>query len=220
MSNFIVTQIKVIKHQYNGFLKKVRSDQHQFDLNLAVPAPKSLPEPNKYTLLALAHHLQANAISEAIQSDLAEQLSDYVDDSSDFESLSMEFAEFLISQDAEKASQLLQTGFEAYQNMLTHGAISQCDWKKNMWGDDRVESVDVIGRSVRIYGRSSFYAFAHNWAVSSGHDFDISIIDSGCHHSHVLKYRNGKLDYSKRDDKADLKNLSMELLGYKKNELI
>lgn len=220
MSNYIVTEIALKKHHYNDVLKNLASEHGAFDLNLAVPAPKSLPEFNQKVLLAFAHHVIALDLELAEMDQIAESLDNYLEDADVLYDLAHEFAELLNNADPKTASQLLQVGLTAYNNFLQYEAISASDWKNMVWGVDSVEAVEVKGRNIRLYTRSSVIGFVMAWSRLAQLDLSVSVIDSGCHHSMVAEYKRGKCTLVHRDRKQDLRTLAQSLLGYTKAGLI
>lgn len=220
MSNFIVTQLTLNNYQYGKILKPLASNGVAFDLNLAVPVPKTLPEYSEVLLLSLAHHLQSIEMDQVQLEEIADQLDTHIDDADDFEDLADRFAELLAESKPGEASRLLQMGVDALGHLRTYGAICSSDWKRVIWGDDVVESVQVKGRVITLYSRSSLLGFAMAWANSLHLDLSIASIDSGCHNCVVAEYLQGKQVAIHRNRHKDLKALSQSLLGYTSEELI
>lgn len=220
MSNYIVTEITLKKHHYNDVLKNFASEHAAFDLNLAVPAPKSLPEFDRKVLLAFAHHVVALELERSKMDHIAESLDNYLEDADDLYDLAHEFADLLNNTDAKPGSQLLQMGLTAYTNFLQYKAISVSDWKNMVWGVNSVEAVEVEGRNIRLFTRSSVIGFVMAWSKHAQLDLGVSMIDSGCHHCMTAEYERGKCTLVHRDRKQDLRTLAQSLLGYTKAELV
>lgn len=220
MSNYIVTELTVNKHQYSKVLAPLASPDMAFDLNKAVPAPKSLHEYSRVVLLALAHHLISNEVAEAKLDEIAESLHNHVDDADDFADLADEFAELLRGETPARVSQLLQDGLTAFQNVQAYDAIFAADWKESCWGVAAVESADVEGRVVKLYSRSNLMGFVAAWAKLSHLDLSVSMIDSGCHHCIAADFKDGQCLSIHHDRKSDLRKLAQSLLGYTEDELV
>ena len=220
MSNYIVTQLTLNKFQYKEVLKPLASEHAAFDLNLAVPAPKSLPRFSREVLLAFAHHVVALNLDSSEMHTIVENLDNYLDDVEDLDDLAHEYAEILHNADQGAIVQLLQVGSVAYSNYSMHGAISAPDWKRMIWGTDQIEAVEVEGRTIKIFTRSNITGFIAAWSERALLDLSVLIIDSGCHHCVVSEYESGKCVSIRRDRKGDLKALAQSLLGYTKGELV
>lgn len=219
MSNYIVTQITLDDLHYSKLLKPLASDLSAFDPALAVPVPKSLPTYDENILLALAHHIISNNMDQILKDELADLLGCYVDDADDFDDLAEQFSEVLQTLPAEKCAQLLQAGLNAFLNIKLHGAIFATDWMKMVWGVREFESIEVQGRTIKLYSRSSVIGFVSAWGRKSHLNLTAEMIDSGCHHCAVIKYEHGAAVQTTKDDAQDLRRLAQSLLGYTEAEL-
>lgn len=220
MSNYIVTELTLNKLHFAKTLALLVSPDTAFDLNKAVPAPKSLPEYDREVLLALAHHLIANHVDQVQLDEIADSLHNHVNNVDDFTDLADEFAELLNGVTPQRASQLLQYGLDAFQNVQAHGAVFAADWKQNCWGVDAVESVEVVGRVVKLYSRANLMGFVAAWVKLSNLDLSLNMIDSGCHHCITADFKDGECISIHHDQKGDLRELAQSLLGYTQDELV